>query len=149
MAKLNKTMAKKVDSEKSVFDPLPEGVYHCRLRDVDASREGPAGPYWSWEYEVVAPEEYIDRRLWNNTTLAEGARFGLKQTFDAFGVPTDTDTDELLGKIVRLSVSTRTIQKGARAGELGNNVEKVMPPEEGFEAPSPVSGQPAAEDIFT
>lgn len=114
---------------------------------MDATREGPAGPYWSWEYEIL-DGEFMDRRLWNNTTLAENAQFGLKQTFDAFGVPTDTDTDELLGKVVRLSVSQRTIQKGPRTGELSNNVDRVMPPDPDFEVPGS-SGQPKAEDIFT
>lgn len=49
MAKLNEETAKEVEeTEGGDFEPLPEGAYHVRLRDVDATREGPAGPYWSW-----------------------------------------------------------------------------------------------------
>jgi hypothetical protein len=116
MAKLNKENAKKVDAASSGFDPIPGGVYHARLVNVDSSKAGAAGPYWSWEYKI-AGGEYDGRRLWNNTTLAEGKQFGLKQTFEAFGVPTTTDTDDLCGKLVKLQVGVRVIQQGPRQGE--------------------------------
>jgi hypothetical protein len=151
MAKLNKNSAKEVESAASGFDPLPDGAYHFILKDVDPSREGKAGPYWSWEFECVetgvvevavrdangqetgkTKEMALKgRRQWNNTSLSQA--WSLKQTFDAFGVPADTDTDELLGtKPVKLVISQRVIQEGNRKGELTNNVDRVMPPDEDF-----------------
>lgn len=147
MAKLNQKTAKAVDkTDGGGFDPLPEGAYHVRLRDVDPTREGPAGPYWVWEYEVVEPGEYENRRLWTNTSLSEKAMFKLKETFSAYGVPTDTDTDELLGSVVKAMVGQRTIQQGERKGELTNEISKLLPADEDFE-PSGSEGT-AAEDIF-
>lgn len=135
MAKLNKTMAKKVDdADDSGFEPLEEGVYHFRLRDVDPTKEGPKGPYWVWEFECVE-EPYINRRLWNNTSLSEAAMPIFKRTFKAFDVPVDTDTDELLGRLVRLVVSQRTIPEGPRQGEVTNQVNRVLPPDPDFRVP--------------
>jgi hypothetical protein len=47
--------------------------------------------------------------------------------FDAFGVSADTDTDTLVGSYAILSIGTRTIQKGARAGQLANTIREVLP----------------------
>lgn len=149
MAKLPETKAKAADaSTDGGFDPLPDGAYHVRLREVDSTREGPSGPYWSWEFEVVEEGEFSKRRLWTNTSLSDQALWKLKETFDAFGVPTDTDTDELLGKIVLAVVTQRTIQAGARKGELSNNVDKLRPPRDDFDVAA-VSASPEVEDIFS
>jgi hypothetical protein len=136
MPKLNKKQAKEVGDAEGGFDLLDDGVYHARLRSVEVSENaGPSGAhYWKWEFEVVE-EPYINRRLWTNTSLSEAAAFKLKEMFDAFGEDTDTDTDELCGRIVRLVVSTRTIQEGARKGDNANQVDRVSPADEEFEAP--------------
>ncbi len=136
MPKLNKKQAKGVDDASGSFEPLDDGVYHARLRSVEVSdNPGPSGShYWKWEFEVVE-EPYVNRRLWTNTSLAEAAAFKLKELFDAFGEDTDTDTDELCGEIVRLVVSTRTIQEGTRKGEVANQIDRVSPADEEFEAP--------------
>lgn len=130
MAKLNKNMQKQVsDAETSGFEPLPDGAYHAKLRDVDTTREGPKGPYWSWEFEIV-DEAYKGRRVWNNTSLSKEAAFKMRETFDAFGVSPDVDTDDLIGKLVKVVLTTRTIEKGARAGELANDVSRLKPADE-------------------
>lgn len=156
MAQLNKALAKQTEeAESGSFEPMPDGVYHARLRDVDTDRSGQAGPYWSWEYEVVE-EGFLNRRQWNNTSLSEKALWKLKETFEAFGVPADTDTDDLLGKVVKLTISTRTIQQGARKGESANQVDRVSPADEGFELPEGAAvgssagptGADGEEDIF-
>jgi hypothetical protein len=126
MAKLNKQMQKQVDDAKSSFEPLPDGVYHALLRDVDTTREGPKGPYWSWEFEVI-DDEFKGRRLWNNTSLSKEAAFKMNEAFTAFGVTSDTDTDDLIGQVVKLQVSTRTIQEGSRKGEPANQIDRVKP----------------------
>lgn len=139
MAKLNKDLQKQTDSaESSGFDPLPDGAYHVRLRDVDTTREGNKGPYWSWEFEVVDDVKFTaegqekeqsskGRRLWNNTSLSPAAAFKMKETFEAFGVPSSTDTDEMIGQVVKAVVSQRTIQEGSRKGEVANQIDRLKP----------------------
>jgi hypothetical protein len=136
MPKLNKKQAKGVDDASGSFEPLDDGVYHARLRGVETSDEpGPSGShYWKWEFEVVE-EPYINRRLWTNTSLAEAAAFKLKEAFEAFGEDTDTDTDELCGRVVRLVVSTGVIQKGARKGEPNNSIDRITAAADDFELP--------------
>lgn len=148
MPKLNKTMAKKAGEAESGFDPFQPGVYHVRLDKVDGTGEGAAGPYWVWEYTVVEPGPAENRKLWNNTTLAEHALFGLNNTFDAFGVDPDTDTDELCGRVIRAQVEVTTIKSGARKGDLTNSVKKMLPKAEDFEYEAPAENGPSEEDIF-
>lgn len=150
MAKLNQTMASKVESaEGGSFEPLPVGAYHVRLRDVDAGRQGPAGPYWSWEFEVVDEGPWAQRRLWTNTSLSEAAMFKMKETFGAFGVAPDTDTDELLGRVVKAMVGQRTIQQGERKGELTNEISRLQQADADFVVPQPAGdGLSEEEDVF-
>lgn len=130
MAKLNKQLQKQTkDAESSGFEPLPDGVYHAKLRDVDTTKAGNKGPYWSWEFEVI-DEEFKGRRLWNNTSLSAAAAFKMKETFEAFGCDVDTDTDELIGQPVKVVVSQRVIQDGARKGEISNQVDRLKPADE-------------------
>jgi hypothetical protein len=125
MAKLTKTMQKEVaKAESSGFEPLPEGAYHAKLRDVDTTRSGAKGPYWSWEFEIV-DEEYKGRRVWNNTSLSEKAHFKMKETYEAFGADLDVDTDELIGQVVKVVLTQRTIQEGTRKGEITNDIARL------------------------
>jgi hypothetical protein len=125
MAKLNQKLQKQTEkAESSGFEPIPDGAYHVKLRDVDTTRSGAKGPYWSWEFEIV-DEEFKGRRLWNNTSLSEAAAFKMKETFEAFDVPLDTDTDELIGEVVKAVVSQRTIQEGQRKGEVANQIDRL------------------------
>jgi hypothetical protein len=147
MAKLDKKTQKTVnDAESSGFTPLEPGAYHAKLRDVDTTREGPKGPYWSWEYEVI-DEPYVGRRLWNNTSLSEAAAFKMKETFEAFGVDTSTDTDEMIGHVIKLLVSVRTIQSGPREGEESNQIDRIKPADEDVVAAND-SSKTAAADLF-
>lgn len=125
MAKLNKKLQTQTEkAESSGFEAIPDGAYHVKLRDVDTTREGKKGPYWSWEFEII-DEEFKGRRLWNNTSLSEAAAFKMKETFEAFGVSLDTDTDELIGEVVKAVVSQRTIQEGTRKGEVANQIDRL------------------------
>ena len=147
MPKLDDQIAARVESaEGSTFEPLPDGAYHVRLRDVDGTGEGPKGPYWTWEFEVVEPDTRA-ARLWVTTSLSERSDWKLKETFAAFGVPTGTDTDELLGQVVKAIVGTRTQQEGAGKGQLRNEVQRLQPKDEDFEAATSDPLDP--EDIFT
>lgn len=147
MAKLNKKLQEQTrNAPDSTFEPLEPGVYHARLRDVNTDGVGSKGPYWTWEFEVVE-DPYVGRRLWNNTSLSEKAAFSMKNTFEAFGVGVDTDTDDLLGEVVRAQVSVRTIQQPSpRAGELTNQVDRLLPAAEEFEPPE--GSRDEEPDIF-
>lgn len=153
MPKLAKSVAKRVDkAEVQDFAAFEAGVMVLKLRNVKADKNGeplvgPAGPYWIWEFEVVAPEKrkairvnpktgtLVDddpinvkgRRMWVNTSLAESADWKLKEMFSAFGVTPDTDTDEIVGDMIKAQVTVGIQEKGANAGQPQNNVGKVMP----------------------
>jgi hypothetical protein len=165
MAKLDKEHQEQTATASTGFAPIPDGTYHIRLREVDPENEGPAGPYWSWEFEVLDSIDFKHtdpdtgevedantqgRRLWNNTSLSKQAAFKMKETFDAFGAELDADTDDMCGQVVRANVSQRTIQAGARKGEMTNQIEKLFKVEEDYEAPTAAATgrQPDAEEIF-
>jgi hypothetical protein len=124
--KLNAAMAKKVGAATSSFTPIPDGTYTVTLKSVDV-KTGPAGPYWKWTFTVDPGK----RQLFLNASLSEEAQWRLNEVFKAFGAAPDTDTDELLGQKIRVQVGTRTIQAGARAGELANDIIKCLPAEGG------------------
>jgi len=132
MPKLNQDVAQAVDQAEDGFKPVPEGVYIVRLmEDVDV-KEGAKGPYWRWTFEIPEEHEgealeFAGRRFWTNTSLSSAAYFKLKETFGAFGVPTDTDTEDLVGRKVKAVVIQRVIQGGQRSGEIGNEIDKLLP----------------------
>lgn len=128
MPKLNAVLAAQVERQEVQinFEPLPAGTYTVRLMNVEPRESANGNPAWSWTYEVVEGE-HTGRRLWDYTSLAEKALWRVKAVFDAFQVPAGTDTDELLGRQVRLVVSQRPIPAGRRAGEIGNQIDRVLP----------------------
>lgn len=136
MPKLNKETAAQVNDSGDSREPLPEDRYLATLVNVEVrdgrnpSKDGKTYQYWSWEFDIEH-EDYSDRKLWVNTSLNPKAFFKMKEMFDAFGVDTDTDTDELCGQAVILVVSQREIPTGSRAGQIGNNVDAVLPADEG------------------
>ena len=123
--KLNKKVASAVDKQedRGDFEAMPPGIYEFKLRSVEPA-EGAKGPYWKWEFECVE-DEYKGRRQWLNTSLSENALWKFKEVFKAFGVPADTDTDELVDEHVNLVISQAIIQQGQRKGEMGNQVDRV------------------------
>jgi hypothetical protein len=132
MPKLSAKAAKRVDqAEVSDFSAIPAGTYIGSLVDVDGSREGSKGPYWSWEFDVVGDTDgddtYAGRKLWVNTSLSEKADFKMKEVFQAFGYTVDSDTDEIVGERCKLVVSQRVIETGLRKGQMGNNVDQCLP----------------------
>jgi hypothetical protein len=132
MAKLNTETARKVEKAEDGFKPVPDGVYVLELREDVEVGEGGKGPYWKWTFEVPETHDgkdldYAGRRFWTNTSLSEAAFFKLKETFAAFGVPTDTDTEDLVKKRVKAVIVTGTIQQGARKGEERSEIQRLLP----------------------
>jgi len=125
MPKLDRNTATTVNTTEgsSDFEPLPAGVYTARLMEVNV-KEGRTAPYWSWTFEILEPD-FLNRRMWVNTSLSPAAAWKMKEVFDAFGADAGTDTDELCGQAVRLTVTQRVIETGNKKGEIGNNVDRV------------------------
>lgn len=128
MPKLNSALAAQVERQEVQinYEPIPAGTYVVRLMNVEPRESKNGNPAWSWTYEIVEGE-HTGRRLWDYTSLVEKALWRVKAIFDAFEVPPGTDTDELLGRQVRLVVSQRPIPAGQRAGEIGNQIDRVLP----------------------
>jgi hypothetical protein len=135
MAKLNKDLQAKTEAaEVQDFTPADPGIYPLRLRDVRTDGEGPKGPYWVWEFEIVQPNGPAnDKRIWVNTSLSEKALFKMKELYAAFNVPLDTDTDLMCGKIVKGVVVVEAIQSGDKKGQLRNQIQRLIPPGEAGE----------------
>lgn len=148
MARLNKDMQGEVaNASGGNFEPIEPAWYHVRLRDVNTDGDGPKGPYWVWEFEVVE-EPYIGRRLWNNTSLSKNSHWVMKQTYDAFGAELDTDTDDLCGQIIKVQVGIRTIQAGDRKGEKANQITRLAPANADFVLPDGAEAKETEESIF-
>lgn len=134
MPKLDKKKAQGVSEvEPTDFAPIPEGIYTAKLLDVRVSEKpGPSGShYWIWEFGEIygrneLQEPVVSGKQWVNVSLGESSNWKMKEVFDAFGVDPDTDTDELIGEEVVLVISQRIIEKGARQGQIGNNVDQVL-----------------------
>lgn len=129
MPKLSAALAKSVAKEEASdgLKPLPADLYDARLVKVE-SLEGAASkkPYWKWTFEIVDPMPGHYQKQFVNTSLQEQAKFKLAEVFAAFDVPTNTNTDELLGEMVTLVVVERIIEGGQHAGEIGNEVTRVI-----------------------
>jgi hypothetical protein len=139
MPKLNSEVATKVENAEDGFKPVDEGIYTLQLvEDVDV-KEGKKGPYWKWTFVIPEGMEHAGRKFFTNTSLSDAAYFKLKETFTAFGVPTNTDTEDLVGQKVKALITITTIQGGARSGELGNEISKLLPldtPDEDVKVPA-------------
>jgi hypothetical protein len=128
MPKLTSNVAQKTaEAEGGNFEPLPENTYLAVPEEVTMEPGGANGPYWKWTFKIAEGQEYAGRKLFMNTSLSEKALWKLKETFEAFGVSTDTDTDDLIGKPVKLYVVQRPIEQGKRKGEIGNEIRNLLP----------------------
>lgn len=151
MAKLNQQVAEQVDSAEDGFKPIPEDVYIVQLmQDVEVG-EGKRGPYWKWAFEIPAQHEGEDlphagRRFWTNTSLSSESFWKLKEAFTAFGVPTDTDTEDLVGKRVKALIGVEVAKGGSRAGEPVNTIKKLLPLDTETAAPAASGGVSTAKD---
>lgn len=130
MPKLGADEARKAeeDAQKGGPEPVPEGIYVLRLFEVDVSdKEGGSGYYyWIWKFRCE-DEGYKGREFWRNTSLSPGAAGILGNMFEAYGVPADTHTDELLGQLCLARIKQKIIEGGRREGELGNEISYLMP----------------------
>ncbi len=134
MPKLNAKQAKQVASTDAWEAGtgrvlLDEGRYAAQLFKV-TERDGREHPLWSWRFVNVHNQDgdLMGRtNLFHSTSLSPKAYGGLKQTFDAFGYTTDSDTDEIIGEWVVLYVRQEIQEQGQNAGQRVNRVASVSP----------------------
>jgi hypothetical protein len=120
--------------------------------DVEA-RPGKAAPLWVWIFKIPDGDVNQGRQFWHNTSLSEAASFKLKEVFSAFRVPTNTNTDHLIGKRVKALVTRQVAEQGKRQGQFVNAIQELMPLGQAT-APSPGAvkvsagggGNPTADD---
>lgn len=128
MPQLDPKLAQTVADTESSAQIMEEGFQETVLLEVKGDGNGPAGPYWTWVFKN--PDDSLRYKGWQHwviTSLSPDAAWKMKETFEAFGVSPATNTDDLIGMRVRVEVGTYTVQKGPNAGELKNNVKKVLP----------------------
>lgn len=158
MPKLNGTVAEQVNSAESGSALIEEGTYEMVLIEVAATGQdgkplvGAAGPYWKWT--LAFPEDaprYAKRRQWVNTSLSADSAWKMKEHFDAFGVPADTDTDDLIGRHCLVHIGTRRIansNKPEKIGDTVNTVKKLMPLDGVANKAAKGDGSKAKKDLF-
>lgn len=132
MAKLSNEAAKQVaaaDTSGGSREPLAEGKYRCRLLDVESTKSKAGNPMWVWKFEVEVGQNPSDagRWLWERTAIQENTMWKIRQVFDAFGVPADTDTDDLIGTTVDLMVGQTVAQQGKMQGKIVNEITEFLP----------------------
>lgn len=127
-------------------DPLPEGRYRVRLLDVEATKSAKGAPMWKWKFEVEdgAVPDCQGRWLWENTVLTEAALWKLGQIFAAFGVPADTDTDDLIGSCIDVQVAITIAERGKMKGKEVNDITSFIP---AAGAATPAPAPKVAEEI--
>lgn len=130
MPKLDKRTAKQAQEAESITLLVDAGTYAAVLNKVE-SKTGAAGEYWEWEFALMEDENGDEvegkPKIWENTSLSEKAIFRVKQMFEAFEVPVDTDTDELVGQWVGLNVGQEVARQGSRQGQLRNIFLSAFP----------------------
>lgn len=118
------------------FKPLDEGVYTARLSKVEATRSkgNPTKgtepkPMWALEFDEIQDYEGKKKpgRLWSNLTIEDSTAWKIAQFFDAFGVPSSINTDEIINYRCRLQVTQRLQTVGKNAGKTINEITRFVP----------------------
>jgi len=135
MPKLSSENAKKVAEVEDNggggnYGPIPEGKYRVRLLEVESGKTAKGAPKWVWKFETTDPAENAGRWLWEHTAIQESTMWKVRQVFDAFGVPADTDTDDLIGRTIDAMVGVEIAQAGKLKGKEVNTIREFLPASE-------------------
>lgn len=164
MPRLNAALRQMTENaQERSFGPIPAGKYVARLVSVEAKQSQSGNPYWNATYQDLealdgrkqpgsqwlvlnlpddgpVPENY--RPSNSNKSPAEAwrarqeiAASRLKSWFHAHGFTVDSDTEEMIGSYAMITVVQETIQRGSRAGQVGNRVTFVEEVPAGFDEP--------------
>lgn len=97
------------------FSPLPAGRYDVEITDSEVRELGTGnGTGLKIEFTVVSPEEYANRKVWQNINIAhtneQAEQIGQSQLSAlcrAVGIGVLNDSDELFQKMLRVGVKIR------------------------------------------
>jgi hypothetical protein len=132
MPKLSSENAKKVAEVEDNggggnYGPIPEGKYRVRLLEVESAKTAKGAPKWVWKFETTDPAENAGRWLWEHTAIQDSTMWKVRQVFDAFGVPADTDTDDLIGQSIDVMVGVEIAGAGKMKGKEVNTIREFLP----------------------
>lgn len=128
MVKLPEGTAKKVDSHKVYGGAAPEGIYLAELTSVKYQKSASGNAMWVWSFTTVEP--LPGKSLVEYVLLEEKWHWKMKQMFHAFGVDATHDTDELVGRQIKVEVIHEVqVKKGRvyRTARIGGFPDENTP----------------------
>ena len=93
------------DYDPESFDPVPNGYYDAEIVAVSQERASTGTEYLNIEFVILGPT-HEGRHVWANIFLTKKARWKLAALLSATGIGLvdDLDTDQLIGKDLRIRV---------------------------------------------
>ncbi|KKM82660.1 hypothetical protein LCGC14_1317260 [marine sediment metagenome] len=115
--------------QEGEFDAMPDGLYPCRLFDMNVKNSKDGKPYIEWVFKVQEGHSNAGRQFWMNNSLQQQALWALKRTLIALGDdPADLDgeleleKEDYVGRECVVSVVAETYE-----GVVRNKVKRVLP----------------------
>ena len=108
---------------------IPMGVYNARITEVNEDTEGQFGPQFQYNFEITAGEhEGVNLLGWSSQKFSKKSKMrkwataALQRTFSP---GEQIDTDDLVGKPVRIEVLKKTSESD---GSEFNKIDDVTAP---------------------
>lgn len=98
------------EDEGSGFNPIDSGRYRATVFEISREVGKNSGkPYLKWCFQICEGEPFAGRRLWDNTSLSDNAKWRLVQVLKACGIDVpkgrlQLNPNDLLGKELILTV---------------------------------------------
>nr|DAN07345.1 MAG TPA: Protein of unknown function (DUF669) [Caudoviricetes sp.] len=92
------------EDEGTGFSPIDSGRYRATVFDISREVGKNSGkPYLKWCFQICEGEPFAGRRLWDNTSLSDNAKWRLVQVLKACGIDVpkghlQLNPNDLLGK---------------------------------------------------
>jgi hypothetical protein len=145
--------------------PLPPGLYTVEITDADVKDlKSGNGTGLSIEFTVIDPEQHARRKVWTNlnirhtnATAQEIGERDLALMCRAIGIGIPADTDELVGRVLRIRTKIRAAQgdyaaraevAGYEAAGSSHPAQRAAPTQRAAAAPAPAAA-PAAPTAST
>lgn len=107
------------------FDPIDSGRYTATVFEVTREVGKSSGkPYLKWCFSIAEGQPFAGRRLWDNTSLSDNAKWRLVSLLKALGVDVPKgrlkiNPNDLLGREIILNVGLEDDEYHDPTGELG------------------------------
>jgi len=116
-------------TEAKSFEPIPDGIYDVRVREISEPKDGPNSTYVNVTFEIE-DGDYEGRKLWRVFPITgKGVVFFTDLIAKALGEhiemgeETAFDSDDLIDQPVRVVVAQETYEDNTKAA-----VKKVLAP---------------------